>query len=296
MVFFLGIGMPSREEIVIGVNNTDWWKVIFITPLFAAILRMLLIVFIFRKPETPYYLLIIGDRQSAKERIERIYLNSHQEMLSNMLKQKENSSNSGAKLTYRELMGSKHRTPILYGIFVISFFGSSGIDLFLVYSSKMFIFTTPAEHLSVQDFTFLVGLIKFCLSFVSGFFLDRFGRKTMLLLGNSLCALFLLIISYLAGVSLLEYMKYIILLHVICFGSTIGPGTHVYLSDTLEDVAYSVVKLAGWMNSFLSTALFPYFVTSFGLSKALMIWVVWSAINAKLTYSKLKETKGLTKF
>jgi MFS transporter, SP family, arabinose:H+ symporter len=283
--YCMGLNMPAP-----GVEG-EWWRVFSICVMGLSIIRLLFLTFIFLY-DSPFYLVIKEKYSEALDHLRLIYDDRAQDELDKMKELKKTTRTTESPSIFKVLQSEK-RTSFIYGCIISSFFTASGINLFMIYSSSIFATSSVVDP---SIFSFRIGLLAFLMTLFAPYTIERLGRKMMLAFGNISIGIILttiVIFSFFGLNSIIEYLMY---LFVICYAPTLGSVIWVYLTDILEDVLFSYVKIFGWINSFIATTIFPSLVQSFGLGGAMLVFAVWTFINGYFTIFKLKETKGLSKF
>jgi MFS family permease len=69
----------------------------------------------------------------------------------------------------------------------------SGINAILFYARQVFEHITNHNSLLSKQYTLYLGLLQVVVTFASGFLINRFGRRTLMLLGETMVVSSLLI-------------------------------------------------------------------------------------------------------
>ena len=87
--------------------------------------------------------------------------------------------------------------------------------------------------------TFLIGLFNFLATILGVIMVQNYGRRTLMLIGNSAMAVF----QFLVGATLLTGLGVPMIISVICFiifyEISSGPISWMYMGEILEDKAMS---------------------------------------------------------
>jgi predicted MFS family arabinose efflux permease len=107
-----------------------------------------------------------------------------------------------------------------------------GINAIFFYAKQLFTNLTNNDQDSVKKDLFGLGIFQVLMTFVSAFFLDRFGRRFLMLLGLSI-VVFSLISAYVATDVLnlaSGVVVFFIFLHIFGFSISLGPVCGIYAS------------------------------------------------------------------
>jgi len=130
-------------------------------------------------------------------------------------------------------------------------------------------------------------------------FVDKMGRKTLLLLGGAGMCLSLGMVGLAfhfgwTGYGLLVF----ILLYIACFAASYGPVTWVVISEIfpikMRGVAMSVATFALWIAVYLVTQTFPILLESAGAAATFWIFGGMSLLAFFFVWSQVPETKEKT--
>lgn len=300
--YFIAVSAGSAEApFLFGIAA---WRWMFWTEIPPAVLYGMAALMI---PESPRYLVaqnrepeaanvlgkILGGNVQAKiAEIRQTVMRERQPKLSDLL------SRSGGLL------------PIVWigiGLSVLQQF--VGINVIFYYSSVLW----RAVGFSEQDslwITVITGAVNIITTLIAIAFVDKFGRKPLLLLGSigmtvtlgTLAAVFGSApldaagnptLSGSAGITALVAAN----LYVFCFGFSWGPVVWVMLGEMFNNkirgAALSVAAAVQWIANFIVSTSFPPLLQYFGLGAAYGLYTTAAAISFFFVLFLLKETKGI---
>lgn len=292
--FLLGLNIAKIATIKAAPNEEWWWRFMFAFPIITTTFRSITLMTCF-KFETPSYLIGKGRDSEAKKVIEKLYLQEYSEEIFEEYKQKMNSCRN---VSFSELFGKKYRRRMFIGISLSLIQQFSGVNAVLFYSDKIFKGDSnpdnidPFDDLMVKVFTILIGCILIFASGISGRFCDKFGRKSILLIGELFLIVTLLLLAIFGFVGLSEPSKYIILLYMFGFGLSLGPVVWLYLPEILPEKGVSIAALANWVGCLIIGLCFPIVKDAIKIQGTFLIFL--ACCVASLIYIALwvKETKG----
>ena len=293
--FLLGLNVSKTATIKAHPDDEWWWRFMFAFPILTAALRMICLLFIF-KFETPSYLISNGKDEEAKKIIEKIYSAEHSEHIYKDIKTRMNNCKD---VSYGELFGPKYRKRVAVGI-VLGFIQQlSGCNAIVFYSNKILKGENsdpdnidPFDDKMAKIFTILIGCILIFSSWLSGKFIDKFGRKSILLLGEVLCIITLLILAIFGFLDLSNPSKYIILVYMFSFGISLGPIVWLYLPEILPEKGVSLSVLANWVGVGIIGLFFPLVKHAIHIQGTFLIFLGCCVAGLFYIFIFVKETKG----
>lgn len=184
-----------------------------------------------------------------------------------------------------------------------------GINVIFYYSSILW----RAVGFSEQDslsITVITAAINIITTLVAIAFVDKVGRKPLLLLGSIGMTLTLGTLAFIFGTASVDVAGNptlsgsagtIALLaanfYVFCFGFSWGPVVWVMLGEMFNNkiraAALAVAAAAQWIANFIVSTTFLPLLQSFGLGAAYGLYTTAAAISFFFVLLLLKETKGI---
>jgi MFS transporter, SP family, arabinose:H+ symporter len=199
-----------------------------------------------------------------------------------------------------ELLERRFRRPLLIATGIAGFAQLSGINAVMYYSTK--IFTTAG--IGVRDAfsaTVLAGFVNLCFTLVAIMFVDRAGRRSLLLVGLALQVLSLSMVAWaLAAHSRGTALLLAILVFIASFAMALGPISWLLGSEILpvkiRARGMSVVAFTTWVGCYAVAQTFPMLIDSpaFGPAKTFCIYAAISLAGLGFTFFLVPETKGRT--
>lgn len=199
--------------------------------------------------------------------------------------------------------------PIVWvGIGLSIFQQFVGINVIFYYSSVLWrsVGFSEADSLWITVITSITNIVTTLIAIA---FVDKFGRKPLLLLGSigmfltlgTMAAVFASAPLDAAGNPNLTGTPGLIALlaanlYVFCFGFSWGPIVWVLLGEMFNNrirgAALSVAAAMQWIANFIVSTTFPILLVNFGLGSAYGLYTIAAAISFFFVFLLVKETKG----
>lgn len=239
-----------------GVDNWRWMIGVMILP------SALLFVLLFFIPESPRWLVAKKKRDLAHLALQKI---NGKGSVEKELTDIEKSVHAG-KGKIGALFKNNMFKLLLIGIALAVFQQASGINVIMYYAPSIFKsagFGTGSALLQ----TAIMGLINLIFAVIAMFFVDRLGRKPLMIIGSvgTGVSLLLLAITFITG----HFQGYFVLIcimgYLAFFGFSIGPVVWVLISEifpnSLRSHAVAICFFFLWMADFIVSLTFPYLLT-----------------------------------
>ena len=193
-----------------------------------------------------------------------------------------------------------YRRPLMLAVLLAVFQQFCGINAIMYYSSKIF---ETAGALKNAAFTssVWVGLINVVFTFVAIAFVDRLGRRPLLLIGTAIQAVALGLVGWMFhahqnGIALLLC----VIAFIAAFAMAMGPITWLFCSEIFPNQirgrAMSVAAFTVWVACYIVAQTFPMLNDSPAIGPALTFWIYAAVSLASFLFVLLliPETKGRT--
>jgi SP family arabinose:H+ symporter-like MFS transporter len=207
------------------------------------------------------------------------------------------SSVLAEKGTYKEVFSSRIRPVLWLGVLLAVFSQVTGINSIMYYAPVIFQKTgTGTDSALLQTVT--VGGVNFLFTLVAIFWVDKIGRKPLLIGGTLGMAISL------TGLTIAFYLHkfggfvilFFILLYIASFAASLGPVTWVAISEIfpnkLRSKAMSVAIVSLWLANFIVILTFPVILNRLGGGAAFLIFDFMCVLLILFVILKFPETKG----
>ncbi|MBD2494526.1 sugar porter family MFS transporter [Nostoc sp. FACHB-280] len=300
--YFIAVSAGSAESpFLFGI---DAWRWMFWTEIPPAVLYGMAALMI---PESPRYLVAQGREPEAANVLHKIIggnvLAKIEEIRQTVMREREPQFSD-------LLRRSGGLLPIVWvgiGISLLQQF--VGINVIFYYSSVLWRAVGFSEKDSLS-ITVITGAVNIITTLVAIAFVDKFGRKPLLILGSIGMTITLGTMASIFGTAPLDAAGNPNLngssglvallaanLYVFCFGFSWGPVTWVLLGEMFNNkiraAALSVAAAMQWVANFAVSTSFPPILQYFGLGAAYGLYTTAAAISLFFVLFFIKETKGM---
>ena len=123
-----------------------------------------------------------------------------------------------------------------------------------------------------------LGLFQVIITYFSGLFLDKYGRRYLMLIGQSIIV-FSLIGSYVAldifnlGSNVIVLFVF---LHILGFSISLGPISVLYVSEIMQDISIMIILL--WVLTLIVSLISDFMINQLGISKTFLIFGIISLL------------------
>ncbi len=283
--------MVSWDLAGIGDSSWRWMLGVAAIPALGFFLGLLLI------PESPRWLISQGKRERGRQVLTRIYGAAQAEEQAALV---EEASGLEAG-TWKEVFSKPMRRPLLVALGLAILCQITGINTVLYYGSILI-----SQHVRGQTAgaalaaNIVIGCTNLLCTLLALRFVDRWGRRSMLLTGSAgmTASLLLFVIAYrVPGLPPL-----LILACILCytgfFAFAMGPIPWVVISEIfptkIRGRAASMATSMLWTGTLVVTFTFLSLIRVLGVSGTFFVYAVLCAISFVFIWTRVPETKGKT--
>lgn len=184
----------------------------------------------------------------------------------------------------------------------------AGINVFLYFlPNLMRDFSQDLEMHSALFLTLMLGIANLIATLFAMYFVDKLGRKPLLIIGGLVMSLSMLLLAAAARMDILEHLHlYILILYISAFAFSLGPITWVLLAEIFPQKVrlnfLSIAVMAQWFANFSISFLFLFFNNQKANSILVdqyngvifIFFGVVSLLAISFFYMYIPETKGKT--
>lgn len=276
------------------VYDTQAWRIVFIIPAFVAVIQSLLVLFVFRY-DTPKFYKQNGQDEIVEKIDQLIYKEKGGEINQSILNKTPNEKEE--KVPVSALFSKKYRGAFIVGCLLAIFQQLTGINAVIFYSNDIFVGGKVGydSERAAKIGTVIVGVVNWASALAAIPLLTRFGRKTLLIIGQIAMGSSLLVLAILAIVEWRTGIIIFTLLFVAFFEFSIGPILWLYAAEVMTESGMAAASLITW----IITIIFGLFTNRlFDLLTAQGMYFTFTGIDIVgllFIIFFIKETKGLSK-
>ena len=271
-------------------NISTGWRWMFGSGVFPSIIFLILLFFV---PESPRWLAQKERWNEAEVILSKV--NGPQKAKSELEEIKD--ALNIEKSSFSDILKPGIRKALFIGIILCIFSQVTGINAIMYYAPEIFKSTGDASGSALMQ-TVLVGIINVLFTLVAIKYVDKWGRRTLLLLGAGGMAVCLAIVGsafyfgfaqgYLVLIAILAYISF--------FAISLGPLAFVVISEIFSNrnrgMAMSVCIFFLWISVYLVSQTFPMLLDSIGSAFTFWIYMIMSLCAFVFVFKMIPETKG----
>jgi len=217
---------------------------------------------LFIVPETPRWLIKKGRRAEAMDTLERLNGKTEAVAVANEIESTINVEEGSVG----ELFKPGLRRAMIVGIFLALFSQITGINAIIYYAPIIFK-NAGFNSSNALGATALVGTVNFIFTWVAIGFIDKMGRKSLLLWGVggmiiSLAGVAYCFHAHVQGIWVVGFIFF----YIACFAASLGPIPWVIISEIFptktRGVAMSIATTVLWVGTFLISLFTPILLKS----------------------------------
>lgn len=282
----------TAEMIRMSWNGQTGWRLMFMVMTIPAGAFFLLG---FILPESPRWLAVTGNRDKALKILRRLV---GEQGATEELKTIYSSAGSDEKGSFAQLFKPSLRKVLIIGVVLAVFQQWCGINVIFNYAQEIFM----AAGFGVSDVLLnivITGVTNVIFTIIAMYFVDKWGRKALLLLG----AFGLTLIYALMGSAYFfhisgTFLLVIVVLAIACYAMTLAPVMWIVISEIypnrIRGIAMSVATFALWTACFILTYTFPLLNTGLGAAGTFWLYGLICLAGGIFVLKKVPETKGKT--
>jgi sugar porter (SP) family MFS transporter len=201
--------------------------------------------------------------------------------------------------TKERLFSSKYAKPILFAVLLAMFNQLSGINAILYYAPRIFELAGVQKGAIAFQQAIYVGVANLLFTLLAMTFIDRFGRKTLLMIGSAGMVVFLGLTAYVFGSGQSgDMVKWLLVGFIAFFAFSQGAVIWVFISEIFPNSVRSQGQSLGssthWVMDAIITWTFPIIVQGSpkGGYYSFLFYTIMMALCFLFAWKILPETKG----
>jgi sugar porter (SP) family MFS transporter len=272
----------------VGENAWRWMLGVQALPAFAFLLLVLII------PESPRWLIF---RKGAVDEAERVF-----SMINPATAKAETVAVEKAHARIQNLSGvnlfsRQHRFPVLLAFLIAVFNQVSGINAVIYYAPRIFEMAGMGTSSALMS-SIGIGLVNFLFTLLAINYIDRFGRKRLMLIGSVGLIITLAFVSRAFFVQ--DFRGYhvpaFLFLYIAFFAVSQGAICWVFISEIFPNEVRAKGQALGssthWLMAAIIAFSFPYMIEEIGPASSFLIFTLMMVVQLIFVLTIMPETKG----
>jgi len=289
----LGILIAYLSNYLIGQTGAQSWRWMLGIQAVPALAFFILIFFV---PESPRWLLLHQHKRKEAEKIlMKISRTDYLQQVESIL-----NSDRGEKGNIQAgLFSKQYRKPVLLAVLFAVFNQVSGINAIIYYAPRVFEMAGLGAQSALLS-TVGVGLVNFAFTLIAINFIDKMGRRKLMLIGS---------VGLIASLSLVSFTFYMghtggliipfyLMLYIAFFAFSQGAVIWVFISEIFPNEVrakgQTLGSLTHWMMAAIITFCFPALTEFLGGGNTFIIFVGCMILQLLFVWKLMPETKGKT--
>uniref|UniRef100_UPI003216D3DB sugar porter family MFS transporter n=1 Tax=uncultured Draconibacterium sp. TaxID=1573823 RepID=UPI003216D3DB len=290
----IGILVAFATDLALINTGDNNWRWMFISEAGPALLFFVLLFFVGRSPRWLVKNKLFDEAKLVIEKTNAGNNNDH------LLEDIKNSINSEVVDHIKYLFKKPFLRLVIIGILIGMFNQFTGIAVIMIYSSDIFRAAGFATESAILQ-TVIVGATNLSFTVLAMAFIDRVGRKFMLLLGSVGMTIFLGIFSYIFFYNIGGFMPLVFMIaFVACFAFSQGAVVWVLFAEmfpnNIRSRGVAIGSFSHWVFYSILLFLFPVIRKSFsdnrGIGYVFAFFALFTFISFFFFKKYIVETKG----
>ncbi|MBG6233482.1 sugar porter (SP) family MFS transporter [Pedobacter sp. CAN_A7] len=289
----LGILISYLSNYLLSQGGESSWRWMLGVQAFPSLLFLVLIYFI---PESPRWLILKKGAYDRALEILRIInpLNCEEELVAIKNSAEDHQQ---SKKNKDSLFSKKYKTPVMLAVLFAFFNQVSGINAIIYYAPRIFEMAGLGAHSSLLS-TVGIGLINFMFTLLAINFIDKVGRRVLMLIGSVGLIVSLFLVSYtfytgdFSGFVIPIYM----MIFIAFFAFSQGAVIWVFISEIFPNEMRAKGQTLGSSTHWIMAAIiafgFPYLAETFGGATTFFFFGSMMVLQLLFVWRLMPETKG----
>ncbi|MBC6699734.1 sugar porter family MFS transporter [Hymenobacter puniceus] len=257
-----------------------------------AVPALIFLLLLFRVPESPRWLLLHGRLDEGRQVLARISPATVDADAAAIL-----TSQADTVHHSESLWASQYRTPVLLAVAFAFFNQVSGINAIIYYAPRIFEMTGLGQGAALLS-SAGIGLVNFIFTLLGVNLIDRFGRRTLMLVGS---------VGLIATLGLVARAFYteqfggvlvpvLLFVYIAFFAFSQGAVIWVFISEIFPNAVRAKGQALGssthWVMATVIAFTFPYFAEKLGGGNTFAFFCAMMVLQLVFVWRFMPETKG----
>ncbi len=287
-----GIVISYFSNYLIGLSGTHSWRLMLGIQAIPSAIFFILLRFV---PESPRWLIMKrGKIEEAREIFKIINPDTADRIITEI---QETDKEEKAVLRQDPLFSNRYRTPVMLAILFAVFNQLSGINAIIYYSPRIFEMTGLGTSSSLLS-TAGLGVINFTFTLLAMNFIDKIGRRTLMLIGSVGLIFTLAMVSYSFYTTSINGwgVPVFLFIYIAFFAFSQGAVIWVFISEIFPNQVRAKGQTLGstthWIMAAIIAFSFPYFAEKVGGGNTFLFFCFMMCIQLIFVWKIMPETKG----
>lgn len=289
-----GILVSYLSNYLIGTSAESSWRWMLGIQAFPSLAFLILVRLV---PETPRWLILkAGKFDSAKAILRIINPTGYENDFDSIIKGHEHDAEKHVK---ESLFQKKYKLPATLAILFAVFNQMSGINAIIYYAPRIFEMTglgTSSSLLSSAG----IGFVNFLFTLLAIQFIDKIGRKTLMLIGSVGLILSLGMVSWAFFVH--DFTGYTVMISLLMFiaffafsqGAVIWVFIAEIFPNQIRAKGQTLGSVTHWIMAAIIAFIFPVLAEKLGGGITFLFFAVMMVFQLLFVWKMMPETKGRT--
>ena len=287
-----GILISYLSNYLIGLMFQDSWRLMLGIMAVPSFLFLVLLRFV---PESPRWLILHKSRNDeARDTLMIINPEGYEEEMMNIINSMDEEKED---INAESLFNPRYRFPAMLAVLFAFFNQVSGINAIIYYAPRIFSAAGLAKNASLLS-TAGLGLVNLIFTMIAIGFIDKIGRKQLMLIGSFGLILTLGLVSYsFYGAGSGGYVvAFYLMIYIAFFAFSQGAVIWVFISEIFPNQVRAKGQTLGssthWVMATLIAFSFPYITGKIGESSTFLFFTVMMVLQLLFVWRMMPETKG----
>jgi sugar porter (SP) family MFS transporter len=287
-----GIVVSYFSNYLIGQTGENAWRLMLGIQAVPSAIFCILLRFV---PESPRWLIM---KKGRVEEARRIFTIINPATADKIISEIETTdATEKAVLQKDPLFSKRYKTPVMLAILFAVFNQVSGINAIIYYSPRIFEMTGLGESSSLLS-TAGLGLINFTFTLLAMNFIDRIGRKTLMMIGSLGLIVTLAMVSYSFYAESFNgfIVPVFLFIYIAFFAFSQGAVIWVFISEIFPNQVRAKGQTLGstthWVMAAAIAFSFPYLAEKAGGGNTFLFFCIMMCIQLIFVWKVMPETKG----
>ena len=288
----LGILLSYFSNYLIGQEGETAWRWMLGVQAFPSLLFLILLQLI---PESPRWLILKkGKLEEAAAILKEVMPLGYEVEIENIKNSRQ--QNSGLA-NVNQLLSRKYRFPVLLAVAFAVFNQVSGINAIIYYAPRIFEMTGLGRNSSLLS-TVGIGVVNFIFTIIAINFIDRIGRKTLMLIGSiGLIATLGLVAQAFyshnfSGWSVIIYLLFYIAFFALSQGAVIWVFIAEIFPNQVRAKGQTLGSSTHWVMAAIIAFSFPMLAEKLGGGNTFLFFSIMMVLQLVFVWKVMPETKG----